>query len=186
MTNPYQPPRSPSRPEGSPDFVGAEFLLTRRMLRYAESKFLLYRCGGRLTLASLVMIALSFAVCFDWPTLTQVSVMLRQIGVMGLATVVYLALIYQVRMKIRRRLSELGFVPDSSISIEVTDHAIRWTNPAGRGEVPLSQLRLMPQLRGMIVAIERDCFLYIPRSAEFGAAGYPPFAKRLKEAVNAG
>ena len=52
MVNPYQPTASVQLGLDAKEPIHARFELRTSMIRFAESKFLLYRCGGRLTASS--------------------------------------------------------------------------------------------------------------------------------------
>ncbi|WP_182868734.1 hypothetical protein [Stieleria mannarensis] len=187
MTNPYRAPVETPNVGDEAD-AAAEFLVTARQLRFAESKFLLYRCGGRLTLASFVMIALSLLVAVDasslpLPTGTMVQLpvplVLRELAVMGLATVVYLSLILSVRKTVRAELTAHGFVDGAGLSVVVKDRVLGWSGPQGLFSVPLNQTRPIRTRKGMIVVVDRDLFLFIPKEAAFAGGRYQDFARAL-------
>ncbi|QEF96534.1 hypothetical protein Mal15_05620 [Stieleria maiorica] len=189
MTNPYRAPVETHSTGDETDAAAAEFLVTARQLRFAESKFLLYRCGGRLTLASFVMIALSLLVAVDLSSLplptaaavgpTPFPLVLRELAVMGLATVVYLSLILSVRKTVRAELASHGIVDGAGLSVVVKDRVLGWSGPQGVFSVPLNQSRPIRTRKGMIVVVDRDLFLFIPKEAAFAGGRYQDFARAL-------
>ncbi|QDV47204.1 hypothetical protein Enr13x_71130 [Stieleria neptunia] len=188
MINPYQAPTEIQNSAESAEHPSAEFLVTTRQLRHAESKFLLYRCGGRLTLASFVMIALSFLVAFDGllpfgPSAAtgqfQVPLVFRQLAVMGLATVVYLGLIIGVRKESRAQLASHGIVEGAGISVRIMDGLLQWSGPGGTFTVPLTKTRPIRTRKGVIVVVDRDLYLFIPQEAAFAGGPYRTFVRAV-------
>ncbi|MDV6029052.1 MAG: hypothetical protein F9B45_02870 [Phycisphaera sp. RhM] len=188
MINPYRAPIDAADSAELADNPSAEFLVTRPQLRFAESRFLLYRCGGRLTLASFVMIALSFLVAFEGllplgPSAAtggfQVPMVLRQLAVMGLATIVYLGLIVGVRKTSRQQLAAHGIVEGAGLSVCVRDGLLQWSGPNGTFTVLLTKTRPIPTRKGLIMVVDRDLFLFIPKDAAFAGGRYREFARAL-------
>jgi len=189
MINPY---RAPIETPDSAEFVenpSAEFLLTGRQIRYAESKFMLYRCGGRLVIASLVLIGLSVLVAFDRSQLSvspgtaaqyQFTLILRELGVMALATIVYLGLILSVRSAVRKQLVLHGIVDGAGLSIGIDNQLLRWTGTQGTFTKPLDQTRLINARKGMVIVVDRNLFLFLPKQASFAGGSYQNILKRLK------
>lgn len=192
MINPYQAPIEPPSSFPELEAPSAAFRLTKRQIRFAESKFLLYRCGGRLTLASFVMIALAVLVGFD-PTmlvdsslaerLAQIPLLLRELVVMAVATVVYLALIRRVRESVRRELLAHGVVDGDDVTVDVRDGGLCWTGDQGTFTVPLKQARLIGTGKGLIVVVSMDVFWFIPKRADFAGASYRDFIRSLARAA---
>ncbi|PAY19124.1 hypothetical protein CKO51_12200 [Rhodopirellula sp. SM50] len=184
MINPYRAPVDAADSAELADDPSAEFLVTRPQLRFAESKFLLYRCGGRLTLASFVMIALSFLVAFEGllpfgPSAStggfQIPMVLRQLAVMGLATIVYLGLIVGVRKTSRQQLATHGIVEGAGLSVRVSNGLFHWSGPNGTFTRPLPQTRPIRTRKGLIVVVDRDLYLFIPKDAAFAGGRYQAF-----------
>lgn len=199
MINPYQAPRETSHPNASPSVaspsgvregIAAEFQLTARLIRYAESKFLLHRCGGRLTLVSLVMIALSILVAFDLPHFPTargpqgryyLSLLGRELAVMGIATVAYLSLIRTARNRLRFELEQHGVVADADLVATLSDRQIAWSGPTGKFEFPIAQAELLAAGKGALIRVDQDLFLFIPRKAEFFGTRYKDFVRGFKK-----
>lgn len=186
MINPYQAPTEDcisATPDGT---LTAEFQLTERQIRFAESKFLLHRCGGRLTLASLAMIALAIAVAFDLPGFPSagantewyhLSLVFRELVVMGLAAAVYLSITRSVTRKIRKQLQSHGMVSGVDLKAQVHQGQISWTSPYGHFSVPLAQARLNNVSKGLIIAVDADEFWFVPRHAAFSTDSYRNFVR---------
>ena len=64
VINPYQATTDSETSFADEDPLRARYELTRGMNRFAESKYMLTRRGGRLTFASLVIVALAVVACF--------------------------------------------------------------------------------------------------------------------------
>jgi hypothetical protein len=192
MINPYQAPPETS---GSAQQLGnplAEFQLSARQIRYAESKFLLRRCGGRLTLASLVMIGLAIAVAFDLPGFPsagdpggwyQLSLVLRELTVMGFAAAVYLGLIYRVRRDIRANLRSHGIVDGADVMVQANQQQLNWTTSTGSYTNPLGKIELIHTGKGLILWLDPNLFLFVPRDAAFSNTHYRSFVRGLKQAM---
>ena len=189
MINPYRAPIDAADSAELADNPSAEFLVTRPQLRFAESRFLLYRCGGRLTLASFVMIALSFLVAFEGllplgPSAAtggfQVPMVLRQLAVMGLATIVYLGLIVGVRKTSRQQLASHGIVDGAGLSIRVNDGLLQWSGPNGTFTAPLATTRPIRTRKGLIIVVDRDLYLFVPKDAAFTGGRYREFVRAVE------
>lgn len=192
MINPYQAP-----PEASDSTLPignalAEFQLTTRQIRYAESKFLLHRCGGRLTLASLVMIGLAIAVAFDLPGFPsagdpggwyQLSLVFRELTVMGIAAAVYLGLIYRIRRDIRAQLRAHGIVDRADVTVQANQKHLSWTSASGAYSAPLRTVDLINTGKGLILGLDSNLFLFVPRDAAFTNTNYRSFVRGLKRAM---
>ncbi|MCO8123564.1 YcxB family protein [Stieleria sp. TO1_6] len=178
MLNPYQPPAERVAEIGPAGELTAHFQLNAKQIHYAESKFLLYRLGGRLTLASLVMIALTLFVSFDWPILRALHLLIRQLGVMLLATAVYLALIHRLRVRLRTNLAAKGVLPATMVTVTQTVRLLRWSTPGQTHEYPLVDLHCIRTAKGMVVVVSEDLFLFIPKRAEFNTS-YREFFRRM-------
>ena len=165
--------------DSTPADAIVEFQLTRQQIKYAESRYLLYRCGGRLTVASVAMIALSIGVSFDFSSGIPFAV--KQLSVMLLATALYLSLVYQVRRKIDRQRSHYGVVEDTNIAVDVIDHCLRWEGSQGVFDFELPDVTLIKTPRGLVVASDPDLFLYLPRKAAYTSSSYRQFVGQLFE-----
>lgn len=180
VINPYQATTDSETSFADEDPLRARYELTRGMNRFAESKYMLTRRGGRLTFASLVIVALAVVVCFPWQPMDGIPIFVRQLFVMGLATVVYTALIWQTRLVIRDRLEQHGFVPGALVEVVVTTDRVSWAVD-GRGfTMPLADMGFMWTDRGALMIPDLDVFLFIPRRAELEGISYRRFAKLLK------
>ncbi|MEO1524147.1 MAG: hypothetical protein AAFX06_01865 [Planctomycetota bacterium] len=180
VVNPYQPPTEQTASFSKGDTLRARFELTNRMLRFAESKYLLTRRGGRLTIASLIIVALSVVACFPWDLLQGIPIMARQIALMLIATIVYLSLIWQTRITIRSRLEEHGFIHGALMEVAITTDRVAWA-VEGRGfTMPLSEMGFMWTDRGFLMMPALDVFFLVPRRAELEGLSYRKFVKILK------
>ena len=191
MINPYQPPLETPATGESTESPSANFQLTARQMRFAESKYLLHRCGGRLTLLSLVMIALALLICFDWPWLPLpptngnaflISLVIRELVVMLLATVGYLGLIRGVRQAIRQQLASHGLVAGAAVSVVAAEGRLNWTTPKGAFDCPIKQVRFLKTRKGLIVVVDRNLFVFLPKRADFAGASYRVFVRSLQKA----
>ena len=192
MINPYQ---APPEAYGSAERLGnplADFRLSARQIRFAESKFLLHRCGGRLTLASLVMIGLAIVVAFDLPGLPsagnpsawyQISLVFRELAVMGVAAAVYLGLIRRARREIRAQLRSHGIIDGTEITVQANHPHLIWTTSGRTFTTNLSQIHLINTGKGLIVGLDPDLFLFVPRRAAFSHSSYRGFVRGLKQAM---
>ena len=141
---------------------------------------MLTRRGGRLTVASLLFVGLAVLACFPWQTLDGIPVAIRQLLVMGLATIVYMGLIWQTRLVVRDRLKEHGFVHGALVEVAVTTDRVAWAVDGKGYTMALSEMGLMWTDRGTLMVPDLDVFLFIPRRAELEGISYRKFASLLK------
>ena len=194
MINPYEAPKSlpaqtlTSSGEDAAE-LSAEFQLTQRDLRRALARFVLSRRGGRLTVLSLVMIALAIAT----PQLIVGSLQtapandlwiffvlaIVEVTVMAIATVSYQAVIWGLRNRTLSRLAELGVVAGATGQIDVLPTSLRWTGSTGRFEFDLDRVRGYATDVGMLLLVDQESFLVLPRSADFGARTFEQFKDAL-------
>ncbi len=185
MVNPYQSPTEASAAPIDAGSATAEFRLSERHLRFAESKYLLFLCGGRLTFASLAMIALMLIVTLDplkWfgepgPSSQPVSLSLlvRGLAVMALATVIYLALIHKARRSVRQQLQSHGVTAGADLTVSIADSKLHCSGPKGTFSYPLRKTHLIRTGRGVIIALPDQLFCFVPKSAAFSVNGYRVF-----------
>ncbi|KAA5541878.1 hypothetical protein FYK55_16905 [Roseiconus nitratireducens] len=185
MINPYQAPPDQAATFAPTDAPVARFRLDQRMIRYAESKFLLWRCGGRVTLASMVMIALALGISLMPPVPGPIGIAVREVVVMGLATVIYLTLIRGPRNAARSELAAHGVVSGAEVEVSLGETTLIWCGPAGTHRFPLESVRLMTVGKGLIVIPEQDLYLFVPRRSDFGGASYGEFVKLFRARVQA-
>ena len=192
VANPYQPPAQPSETIDATEGAIAEFQLTRNQIRFAESKYLLFRCGVRLTIASLIMIAIAVLVAVQPAVFplgqvafgpANLSLVGRQLIVMALATVIYLSLIHQVRRSLRKNLAEQGVIDGAGISVKVLHDQIEWSSPNGVYCISLDKAYLMKTGRGVIIAMRDNRFWFVPKDALFNGPGYRHFVMYLANAI---
>ena len=195
LVNPYQAPPEPIGPRSESSGASAEFQLSRSQLRHAEAKFLLHAYGGRLTVASLFMIALAILAAFQWPWSGIAgavssrlpapdegpSLVAKELAVMVSATIVYLGLTFGATVRLRKRLLTQGVADGESISVELGDQSLRWSSSKGSFRLPRDQIRLISTHRGLILPIDRDLFWFVPRSAYFSVPNYKAFVKCLNQ-----
>ena len=191
MINPYQAPPEGNEAASHLEGHSAEFQLTGRQIRFAESKFLLLRCGGRLTIASIIMIGLAVGAAVDIPGLPpvgnsnsffQLSLIGRELVVMGIATAVYLWLVRDARRAVRSELERNGISDGAVVTVTVDDVAFRWTTPKGSFAVPAPQTWLITTGKGSIVRLEKNLFVFIPKQAAFATGQYRDFMRALQNA----
>ena len=190
MINPYQAPAEMSLPPSSSSEAAAEFCLSGRDIRFAESKYLLFRCGSRLTLVSILMIVLTLSVTIDplgifaRPGASSVpyglSLMSRALVVMALATLLYQGLIRKVRKSVREQLRTEGIVDGAQITVSVADGNITSTGPAGPITYPLKKVYLIRSGRGLIIAHPGDAFWFVPKHAVFSVPKYRDFLRIVR------
>jgi hypothetical protein len=191
MINPYRAPLETRAEVESVGSVVADFRLTERQIRFAESKFMLNRYGGRLTLLSLAMIALALFVGlgWDWPhprpiegTRFLISILIRELGVMALATFLYLRMIRDARRKVVVELDRHGIVDGAAVAVTTTEGSFQWTTSAGTFQCPIGRLQLVKTAKGVVVVVDTDLFVPIPKHSDFGGASYRDLLRSLKHA----
>lgn len=191
MINPYQAPADRVEDQELPATGDAVFRLRESQIRYAESKYLLSRYGARLTMASLAMIALALLVAVDplgvfpgdykHPNLLFVSLFLRELVVMLLATFVYRSLIHQARGELRLRLNAQGVIDRAGVSFSAADAMFSWSGPRGTFLSPATKTYLMRTRKGLVIALPDGPFWFIPKNAKFSQSGYRAFLRHVKQ-----
>ncbi len=200
MINPYQAPQAenPDDQGVSTDLsshVSAEFQLSGQQIRTAVNRFLLYRCGIRLTIASLLMISLSIYVAgyvgeqfgilsaYNGISPSLAAAMFgSQLLVMLLATAVYQSLIWRIRKQISHQLQTVGVVANANIEVSIQNDRLVWNGPAGIHTFPIDQMAFQRSSAGLLAIVSRDQFLLIPRWREL--RGGDPCSVLTKELLS--
>lgn len=192
MINPYQAPPEDSLSPDRQDGLAAEFQLTRRQIRFALSKFLLLRCGARLTIASIAMIGLAMFVAMQPPGFLspgiiadlwiQTPLFAREVGVMAVATAVYLMLILNPRRAIRIELERHGIVDGAVVSVAVDQGRFVWSTADGTFDLPVEMTFLFTTGRGAVIRLARNLFLFIPKQGAFSTGRYRDFVRGVQQA----
>lgn len=193
MINPYRPPATETiAPAHAASQAGdAVFQLSDRQIRYAESKYILHRYGGRLTVASLLMIALALLIAIDpagfFPigggetVPLMLSLLVRELIVMVLATIIYMSLIHQFRNHLRQQLAAHGVVDGAGISFTIGETTFTWHSGMGTFECTARRTHLIRLGRGLLIALPDGPFWYVPKNATFSTDGYRRFFQRVKQ-----
>ena len=199
MINPYQvTPNKPEdhRPTGPGEELRADFQLLRGQISGAESRFLLYRYGIRLTIASLAILGLTVYISVTimhrlsatppgvWdPIYAIVVVIIAELLVMGLAIAVYQSLIWSARKELRQHLKSNGVVANASIQLSVNHDELVWSSPTGVHRYPLNSVQLLNTRAGLCVATEPRGFVLVPRKSNFNGFDYSVFFDKLAALV---
>jgi len=178
--NPYQPslPGQQGVDEGSStDEMVFEFLFSQKDLRRAESQYLLHFHPRRLLIGSLLLIGGSAILILSSAMFGLAPYTATVIVTSVVSSLVYLAMVHNSKLAIRRKLRDHGFVDGSACRIEVRDELVVVTGMKGAAQWPLKSVKIHRAMLGLILSLEPFLFVYIPKTAVVGKSDL----QRLRE-----
>ncbi len=161
--NPYQPPPTAG---AIPFDVGDGevcFYTTDANLRFAESHFVLRLHPLRLIIVSLVLIAVSSMVMIISVMQGTEVFAVSSVVAMIVSALVYLASVYQTKLRLRRRWEEHGLLDGSISSVSIDQNQLVLQSPAGVFRWPIATIKTYRTRKGLMISPEPLLCLFVPK-----------------------
>lgn len=189
--NPYQVNQpSPRDPRVGDSLAGdslddhayeLSFRLTKGGMRHAVDHLLLHRHPWRLSIGSLLMILASGAGIFWAASDSFVAFLVTSALAMGLSTLIYTLLIHRSKTIMRKRILELGLIPDSICVIRTDDRDLVILSSNGEHRWSIDNIKTFRTPFGILFCPDPMTPIYVPRRNNSPHEALKNLRQRLSE-----